>query len=241
MNKYIDQILGAPIFDEEKLIILSNLIMNQDTLSKTEKENYMTASFLVQVALDTHEQVPEWNNPNSSKEVKRQNQLRVLAGDYYSGLYYLLLSEINDFDMIKVLAKAVRDINEYKMQLHHLEDESIGAYLELLSKIDITLINYVAEHVKDTTLVRLAQNWLLIYRLLQEQNQLGSSSYYLKKRFQNTSENIKLKIDELIIKNIVELEGLIEDLPNEYVIYKEYIEKKVSKISHRDISIAEEG
>lgn len=239
MNKYIDKILGKPVFDDEKLIILSNIIMNQVTLSKTEKENYMTASSLVLVALDTHEQVPEWNNPTNSKDEVRQNQLKVLAGDYYSGLYYLLLSENDDFDMIEVLAKAVKDINEYKMKLHYLEEGSIELLLDLLSKIDITLIDYVAKHVGDTSLIPLAKNWLLIHRLLQERKQIGSSSFYLKKHFRNRYkiEDMKTNIDELIMKNVKESEELIRELPNIHASYKDYLEEKLTKIIPRNIQL----
>ena len=70
-------------------------------LSPYEKDTYITAIMLMYIALDTHDNVSNTNV--MMRTVYKCNQLTVLAGDYYSGLYYKLLAKLGDIKMIKVL------------------------------------------------------------------------------------------------------------------------------------------
>src|SRR5699024_12080275 len=101
--------------------IFLSVILNNRSMSILRKKQYIITTKLVQIAWDTNDLVPVTNDEMDSEESRVAKQLTVLAGDYYSGLYYLLLSEIEAFDMIHILASAIKEINEYKMKLYYQE------------------------------------------------------------------------------------------------------------------------
>src|SRR5690625_3679392 len=89
---YIENHIQKPVIDREKVKLLTTLL-NYSSLSKQLKKQYILSVMLVQVALDTHEQIPVTSEGNwESPKEKLKTQLFVLAGDYYSGMYYELLA-----------------------------------------------------------------------------------------------------------------------------------------------------
>ena len=72
--------------------------------------------------------------------MRQKNNYLLLAGDYYSGLYYLLLSEIEDIQMIKTLATAIQQINEQKMKLFYEDVSSIDELMETMKAIETSII-----------------------------------------------------------------------------------------------------
>src|SRR5690625_6228516 len=112
---YVEQIIQKPFIDEDKLVIANFLFKNQ-SISIAKRERYIITMMLIQIALDTHELIPGKYDKAISNEEK---QLSVLVGDYYSGLYYFLLSEIYDIEMIQLIASSIKEINEQKMKLYY--------------------------------------------------------------------------------------------------------------------------
>lgn len=85
--------------------------------SGKQAELYALVTSLVQTGLDTHDMV-EPAGPGESEASMRRRQLRVLAGDYFSGRFYQLLSQAGQIEMVRRLSQAIVRINQLKMNLY---------------------------------------------------------------------------------------------------------------------------
>ena len=112
---------------------------------KEQIDHYVVTIMLVQIALDTHEKV-------SNKEEEEINgnhkcrQLTVLAGDYYSGLYYYLLSMNRDIVLIRALAEGIKEINEHKIRLYQKGYQTVDEILESVMTIESALLQKTCDH-----------------------------------------------------------------------------------------------
>ena len=66
----------------------------------------------VHAAFDAHDAI-EYYDATST-----QQQLRVLSGDYFSGIHYKLLASLPDIDFLHALSKTIGQINEIKTNFH---------------------------------------------------------------------------------------------------------------------------
>ncbi|MFC5467774.1 heptaprenyl diphosphate synthase component 1 [Cohnella suwonensis] len=104
-----------PEFPEGRISLLYAVLGQQPEASK-DKELLALVTSLVQMALDTHEMVD--NAPPSGiggMLGMRAQQLKVLAGDYFSSRFYHLLSQAGQIDAVRRLSEAVCQINRLKM------------------------------------------------------------------------------------------------------------------------------
>ncbi|WP_176330232.1 heptaprenyl diphosphate synthase component 1 [Oceanobacillus rekensis] len=246
-HKYLEKYIQKPKIDEEKLRILTSLVNNKVSLNPIQRERYIITAMLVQIALDTHELVPVRNEWDETKEDKLTKQLRVLAGDYYSGLYYLLLSEIEDFDFIHTLASAIRKINEYKIMLYYKEVESFEEFIVLTKKIDSMLILHVAQFIYGSTLDQVISDWLFTDRMTREIKEMQLNGefplYEIWQAIDETSNYSVFitKINGIIYENRVELPSLISNLPDNFMFLKKYLRNSINETEQHDPFTAEEG
>lgn len=130
LHKYIEK----PEIEESRLLILMMPFTAEQLLSD-DIQNCIVSAALIQIALDTHERVIA-----SSDYIAKDQQLTVLAGDYFSGLYYRTLAETGNIDMIRSLSAAVKSINESKIALYHQEHDSVSSIMESVYKIETEII-----------------------------------------------------------------------------------------------------
>ncbi|MBY7143486.1 heptaprenyl diphosphate synthase component 1 [Virgibacillus sp. NKC19-3] len=244
-HAYLKKHMQKPVIDEEKLTTLAAII-NNTALSTKQKERYIITTMLVQVALDTHELVPKTNDPEESEEVNVSKQLSVLAGDYFSGLYYLLLSEIDDFDLIHNLASAIKEINEYKMKLYYNETNSLNQYIDIVKDIESTLILQVANFVGDSSLKVVIGEWLITSKLIAERN-LDSNGFsplvnnWLNYSTNSTYTSIMNAIDVIIQRNLKQIEHSLFKLPKHHSMFKRHLQLRINAYLYNSTSFAEEG
>lgn len=172
-HTYLHKYIEKPTIDEEKLLILIS-IMDGAILSTEQKERYIITTMLVQLALDTHDKVSVDDILDTRTKSQIPNQLTVLAGDYYSGLYYFLLSEIDDFELIHVLATAIKEINEQKMNLYYRERLSPEEFIYIIKQIETLLFTHVSDHIGTEPLDGTIAEWFAINKLTIEKNKTTS-------------------------------------------------------------------
>ena len=173
-DSYLLKHIEIPIIDEDKLLILIS-IMDRLELSSSEMQNYAMSTMLIQIALDTHEHITE-----ASVEEKNR-QLTVLAGDYFSGLYYKLLADSEDIKMIKALSKGIKEVNENKISVYRNEILEIEELMTSIGLIESSLLAHLSEYFKVDLWNDFLGNLFLFKRLLHEKSQFiqtGSSVFF---------------------------------------------------------------
>jgi len=175
-HPYLIKYIETPVIDEDKLLILVS-IMDRLELSYNELKNYAMTTMLIQIALDTHEHISN----AAVDEINRQ--LTVLAGDYYSGLYYKLLAESEDINMIKELSKGIKEVNEHKISVYQNELVSIENLMASIKKIESSLLVKFSECFKVDLWNEFITNLFFFKRLLNERKlflESGSSFVFDK-------------------------------------------------------------
>lgn len=116
-HPYVKKYIHHPRIDENRLLYMCSFL---DTLSmEEEKKNSSVLSvMLVQTALDTHDLVSTQNVSGNEGKL-HERQLVVLAGDYYSGLYYYYLAQSSQLNLMKVIASAIKEINIAKIHIYN--------------------------------------------------------------------------------------------------------------------------
>ncbi|XID94263.1 heptaprenyl diphosphate synthase component 1 [Paenibacillaceae bacterium WGS1546] len=104
-----------PEFPEGRISLLYTVLSHQPRAA-SHKDVLSVVTSLVQMGLDTHDLVENADRTAKGGTIgMRAQQLRVLAGDYFSSRFYHLLSQGGHIDMIRLLSEAVCDINRLKM------------------------------------------------------------------------------------------------------------------------------
>lgn len=159
LHSYIDQ----PSIEEDKLKLLHILLADQENM-----ENSIVSVMLVQIALDTHDMIVKEMEQAPLK--RKQQQLTVLAGDFYSGLYYKRLAEVENIALTGALANGISDITEQKMNLFYNPVESSSRFADKYSEMNFVLIKHIADYLnwKDNDDLDYMRNWLFLRKLEKE-------------------------------------------------------------------------
>jgi heptaprenyl diphosphate synthase len=172
-NNYLLKYTNVPMIDDDKVLLLY-MMYKEKRIAKISFEDYIVTIMLVQVALDTHEQISihELNDDQSRKN----RQLTVLAGDFYSGLYYQMLSELQDILMVRTLAQGIQEVNENKMQFYCTEKQQIENAIENIRRIEATLLLKTADSLHLPLWKGIAEEFLFIKRLLLERSEFQAGN-----------------------------------------------------------------
>jgi hypothetical protein len=131
-NSYVRQRIGRPDIPVFFVRVLY-LMLHSYQVEKEKIALYTIATTLLKMGIDLHETV-ETGTPETLPEQRKQ-QLTVLAGDYYSSLFYYLLAKQKETDVIHCLAGATCRINEWKMSLHMVRKEGASLTTETINQI----------------------------------------------------------------------------------------------------------
>lgn len=104
-----------PAYPEQRTRLLC-AFLSGGTSESGQSELYALATSLAQLGLDTHDMVDP--PPVASNGRARARQLRVLAGDYFNSRFYQLLSQAERIDIVRLVSKAICEVNRLKMMLY---------------------------------------------------------------------------------------------------------------------------
>lgn len=225
-DSYLLKYIERPIIDEDKLLILVSML-DQLNLADHVIENKVLSTMLIQIALDTHEYI------TISSRDEKSRQLIVLAGDYYSGLYYKFLANSEDILMIKVLSEGVKEVNEQKISVYHCEFKDMDKLMNSIMLIESSLLVKFGEHFKVGFWADFIKNLLFFKRLLHEK------SLYTQKKYSilfEGIENILLPINESSPADISsdKQKQIIKVCDHYLDLSKQVIERDCSKLSCRN-------
>jgi heptaprenyl diphosphate synthase len=198
-HSYLLKYIQTPYIDEDKLLILISILEHLE-LSSNQMENYTLSTMLIQIALDTHDNVP--NDSKTNNECSKNKQLTVLAGDYFSGLYYQLLAETDDIQMIKVLSMGVKEVNENKITAYQKEFESIEKLMSCIKVIESSLLIKLFDYFQVGMWKEVIINFLFLKRLVHERKQFTKkgSSLLFEGLKRITLQKSDIKLTELSIE-----------------------------------------
>ncbi len=243
---YVDKYIDRPQIDQFQLELLY-IVANEMKFTNEETRAYLTATMLVQAALNAHELVKNEETHFYTERQKKEKQLLVLAGDYYSGLYYLLLAEMKDIEMVGCLAKGIKKINEQKMQLYYKEYDSVEELIQLLLSIHSTMIAHVSGQLFSPSVSTVMEKLVQLQFLCKEEKRMNDHQYSLisshleAHAMEHVDHDERQVLHGYIRKYVNEFEVQIQDehsIPTSLThLVQQFLNSEVYDIS----SMAEEG
>ena len=236
LHPYLRQFIISPVIDEDKILILVS-ILDKTELSPREKDTFIIAVMLMQVALDTHDLVSVKLTDENSMKVR---QLTVLAGDYYSGLYYKYLAGIGDIRMIRKLSEGVKNINEHKVFVYHKDPNSVESLMNSMKVIEFSLFEALMDYSQTVYSKELISHLMLVKRLHSEIKQFkekGRSFVFdaldkiiFAKKTQERSAEQKNHLLSVCVRYIEYAESIIEKEMHKFPQMNECLKQRMYKI-----------
>jgi heptaprenyl diphosphate synthase len=118
---YVQRFIPEPVMNPTQAGIILTML-DRSGAEINDRHSVALSALLVQAAMDTHDRIGIMET--TSEIERKQRQLTVLAGDYFSSLYYRLLAECGEGKFIKVFSRAIQEINEAKMRVTEADSES---------------------------------------------------------------------------------------------------------------------
>ncbi|TLS35923.1 heptaprenyl diphosphate synthase component 1 [Pseudalkalibacillus caeni] len=164
-HSYLMRFIDQPYIDDDKLALLYAMF-SESGVEEHKRSDCIKAVMLVQIALDTHDQITSNGITNDTE--RKNRQLTVLAGDFFSSLYYRMLSERNDIGLVRILSEAIQDINELKMCSYTDGKQDLERVLHLYKSIESLVVKKVGNYLGTTALTTFSHEVLWLKRLIFE-------------------------------------------------------------------------
>ncbi|BCB04536.1 heptaprenyl diphosphate synthase component 1 [Bacillus sp. KH172YL63] len=210
-HSYLKEYIDQPYIDRDRIYFLLMPFMREGRTVDEEVMQWISTAMLLQIALDTHEKVTI-----SDRESLKERQLTVLAGVYFSSLYYKILAETSDVDLIAYLAKAIKEVNESKISIYKNELPDLDGLMNELKKRESAIISAFYSFFEDDKWIGVVGEALLYKKLVQEKVCLQHSEYtsFIKAlaavmNHAGDEETDALFIQERTQVMIAQLDGLI--------------------------------
>lgn len=178
-HKTLQKYTGNPVLDENQLFFLLVPFFNEEEWQQEQGEAAITVG-IVYAALAAHDIIKEIDA--SSKD----QQLTVLAGDFYSGRYYEILAASGNIALIRNLSQGIVARCEHQIKVYEQEDRTVEQWFAAVENIEAGLIAQFFKLYAFERYITLVERGLLLLRLEREwaAHQNGQRSllnYYIEK------------------------------------------------------------
>ncbi|HJH11846.1 MAG TPA: heptaprenyl diphosphate synthase component 1 [Metalysinibacillus jejuensis] len=197
-HRTLQQFTGAPIVDDTRMFYALLPFFNKEATEAHEANAVVLG--VVHAALAAHDLIEE------QATISKEQQLIVLAGDYYSGRYYQLLAASHDIALIQALSQAIIVRCEQKAKAYETDPLTVEQWLMTLQQMESVLISSYFTCEQFAAYIPIAEQGLLLVRLYEEQQQLSR----LSERLATPTETLAI-IAEQIATLEQEMHTMIEE------------------------------
>ncbi len=169
-QRTLDKYTEGPSVKESRLFFLLLPFFDGKNWSPEIEASAKTVS-IVYAALHAHDQVRE------DAPIIKEQQLTVLAGDLYSGIYYQMLVNTKNIAMVQQLASAIIEVSEKKTSFFEGRIRPLEEVEEAISIIETELLMAFYNYYGFTEYAPLAKQALLYIRYADELERLQAKDY----------------------------------------------------------------
>ena len=190
-HSFVLKFIDTPDINDDMIAVMVKILRDANVEQKF-MPYYIVSVMLMQIALDTHEEVSNTEEDESPDRL-RQRQLSILAGDYYSSMYYHILAKTKDIEFINMISRGVQEVNEAKVRLYLDKDTDEETIVMYLCRIETLLVDKTAEYFNIIEQKDLYIDFLLYKRL---QAELESYEHNRTSNFIRALQSIHTVYDE---------------------------------------------
>lgn len=204
---------GEPIVNVNQLFFLLLPFFNDENWTDEHYEAAIT-TIIISAALSAHDEIKEHD------ATSQEQQLKVLAGDYYSGRYYEILAHSGNIKLIRMLSQGVIKRCEYQTQVYERSNNTVEDWLNTLMVIESELTEQMYRLYHFEHYIPILQKGLLMYRLHDELNMLKHKNQTSLMQMMITAASKQypsMTLDEVLQNKVkqllLELEDLLKQVP----------------------------
>ncbi|MBC2287465.1 heptaprenyl diphosphate synthase component 1 [Listeria farberi] len=217
--------------DKDQMLFLHEAISGSD-LADASAYRVVSATLYMILAHDTHEKIDEPGD--IVQQTRKEQELTVLAGDFYSALYYQTLAELEMIPLLRALQSGVQETNTAKTNIYQLHVATDEEYLTQLALTNAAIFAKFAKYfMKDETFIALGCQFFLLKRLQMElatYREIGASR--LKRAFEHGyfAKEAITSFESWLIAIIRDVKMEVKRLKNESEPLSTILEKRITEI-----------
>jgi len=160
-HRTLQKYTGVPVLDENQLFYLLIPFLNGEEWQQEQQEAAITVG-IVYAALAAHDHIKELD------ATSKEQQLTVLAGDFYSGRYYEILAMSGNVALIRNLSQGIVARCENQIKVYENKQRTMEQWYTSMSTIESGLIAQFFDLYSFGEYIPLIEKSLLILRLEKE-------------------------------------------------------------------------
>lgn len=126
--------------------------------------------------------------------VEERDQLTVLAGDHYSGIYYQILAEHRQFKRIGQFSQAIMAVNEARTTYRFEQQLTPERWLHYVKEIEVRLLETLYEDSEQAAYIPLLSIAYSLYLLQQNSERWGLQQLSEKER-RTLQQNLEIQFE----------------------------------------------